>query len=126
MQIKIEKIQEVNLLAAQRVSEHFSKLTKKSVHVEFSKVVEMKVEKITLPVPSEELVAGVHMAIAGQLDGAALLAFPMDVACVLADSFLRKSPGTTKTLTDMDKSSLKEIGNIVLGGIWQLFPIFYP
>jgi chemotaxis protein CheC len=63
----------------------------------------------------EEIVAGIYLPVKGAVIGAALLIFPKETAFTLSDLLVRREPGTTRKLTELDKSALKETGNIICG-----------
>ncbi|MEA1904927.1 MAG: chemotaxis protein CheC [Candidatus Hadarchaeota archaeon] len=63
----------------------------------------------------EELVVGVYLPVTGDLEGSVLLVFPQRSALTLADLLMKREVGTAKTLEDLDKSALMEVGNILAG-----------
>ena len=109
------KLQEINKKAAANASRALSKLIDKLVTVEIAKVEVQDVEKLSPVIESEEIVAGIYLPITGDVKGATLLIFPRETAFVLSDLLVKREPGTTRKLTDLDKSALKELGNIVSG-----------
>jgi chemotaxis protein CheC len=44
-----------------------------------------------------------------------LLIFPKKTAFILSDLLVKREPGTTHKLTELDKSALKEVGNVISG-----------
>ncbi len=63
----------------------------------------------------EELVTGVYLPLTGDLEGSVLLVFPQRSARTLVDLLMRREVGTTTTLSEIDQSALKEVGNILSG-----------
>ncbi len=63
----------------------------------------------------QTLVAGLTLSILGDATGKILLLFPRDSALHLADMLLKQPVGTSKILTEMGHSALKEAGNILTG-----------
>lgn len=61
------------------------------------------------------LVAGLTLSILGDATGKILLLFPRDSALHLADMLLKQPVGTSKILTEMGHSAIKEAGNILTG-----------
>lgn len=55
------------------------------------------------------------MPVTGDIHGAALLIFPKETAFILSDLLVKRPPGTTRKLTLLDESALKEVGNIISG-----------
>jgi len=109
------KLQEVNEQAAVNASEALSKLIDRQVEVEISKTEVKKVEDLSPLIGPEEMVAGIYLPVTGDINGAALLIFPKETAFVLSDLLVKREPGTTHKLTELDKSALKEVGNIISG-----------
>lgn len=63
----------------------------------------------------EMRVTAVYMSIKGQIIGTFLLIYPMHSALLLVDLIMKRKLGSTKKLSEMDKSALMEIANIVSG-----------
>ncbi|ODS34520.1 MAG: CheY-P phosphatase CheC [Candidatus Scalindua rubra] len=106
---------EITGLAAENASRALSKLSGETVKVEVSKVEIAKVQKGFSVIHPESMVAGVYLPVTGEVKGGSLLIFPEKIACDLCDLLVRREPGTTHQLTELDKSALKEAGNIVCG-----------
>ncbi len=109
------KLQEVNEQATVNASEALSKLIDRQVEVEISKTEVKRVEDLSPLVGPEEMVAGIYLPVTGDISGAALLIFPKETAFALSDLLVKREPGTTHKLTELDKSALKEVGNIISG-----------
>ncbi len=60
-------------------------------------------------------VAAVLMHMLGDLTGRTLLVLPEDNAQLLCDLLLRQEPGTTQMFNELQRSALKEAGNILAG-----------
>jgi len=63
----------------------------------------------------ETMVSGIYLPVTGDISGSLLMVFPQKSASILVDVLLRKKLGTTKKLSEMDKSALSEAGNILAG-----------
>jgi chemotaxis protein CheC len=61
----------------------------------------------------EEPVAAVLMHMLGDLTGRTLLVFPKPTAVRLAELMLRRPPGSSTDLGEMEQSAIKEAGNIL-------------
>lgn len=109
------KLQEVNEQAAANASKALSKLIDRQVEVEISKTEVKQVKDLSPLIAPEEMVAGIYLPVTGDINGAALLIFPKDTAFVLSDLLVKREPGATHKLTELDKSALKEVGNIISG-----------
>ena len=110
-----DKLQEINKEAALNTSRALSKLTDKHVSVEISNASVKKIGELSPIIDPEDIVAGIYLPITGGLKGASMLIFPKETAFALSDLLMKREPGTTKKLTELDKSALKEVGNIVSG-----------
>ena len=109
------KLQEVNKQAAVHASKALSKLIDRQVEVEISKTEVKKVEDLSPLIGLEEMVAGIYLPVTGDINGAALLIFSKETTFILSDLLVKREPGTTHKLTELDKSALKEVGNIISG-----------
>ncbi len=63
--------------------------------------------------PGDDLVAAVHLPLAGDVEGNLLLVFPQDVGLRLADMMLQMPLGTSQEFGELEESGLCETGNIV-------------
>ncbi len=113
--MKNKKLQEVHEEACVKISKSLAKLTNKHAVVDIVNPGIEEVNGLTLPIGPDEVVAGVCLPVSGEVKGAALLLFPQQTAFDLSDLLIKREPGTTKELTELDKSALEELGNIVCG-----------
>jgi len=111
----MNKLEEINKQAALNTSEALSKLIGRPVDVEIFRAEIKKVEELSPIIGPEEIVAGVYLPITGAIRGASLLIFPRETAFAFSDLLVKREPGTTRKLTELDKSALKEVGNILSG-----------
>ena len=61
----------------------------------------------------QEMMVGVYLAICGRTNGHMIAVYEPQTAFDLIDLLLGQSAGTTKELTDMERSVLGEVGNIM-------------
>jgi len=121
------KISKKNLLAeitneaAKDASLALLKLCGEKITVEFVDVEVEKIQKAFSGIDLESIVAGVYLPITGDIKGASILIFPEKIAYTLCDVLVRRKPGTTRKLTELDKSALKEVGNIICGSLLTVF-----
>jgi chemotaxis protein CheC len=97
------------------------KLSGEKVSVEFTKERIGKIQNVFSHVDPESMVAGVYLPITGDIKGASILIFPRKIAYTLCDVLVRRKPGTTRQLSELDKSALKEVGNIICGSLLTVF-----
>ena len=107
--------------AAKFASEALRKLSGEKVTVEVSKTKVTKIQRKFPDIDPETIVAGIYLPITGEVKGASLLIFPDKIACSLCDVLVKRKPGTTRKLTELDKSALKEVGNIICGSFLTVF-----
>jgi len=115
-----DKLQEINQQAASKASCALSKLTDREVSIGVSKTEIKKVEDLSPILDPEEIIAGVYLPVTGDVKGASLLLFPKETAFTLSDLLNRREPGTTRKLTPLDESALKEVGNIISGNYFTV------
>lgn len=109
------RLQEINELAALRTGEALSKLVGRPASVAFSDPQARRTEEASLTVGPEEMAAGIYLPVTGDVEGAALVIFPKEAAFILCDLLVRRPSGTTRKLSELDESALKEAGNIICG-----------
>lgn len=112
---------EINKLAALQATKALSKLLDVQVHVDIPAAKLEALEQVPFIIKPTDKTAGVQLSIIGDAEGTSLLVFPEETVFCLCDLLLKKKPGTTKKLTELDKSALKEIGNIVIGNYLTIF-----
>jgi len=110
-----DKFQKINKIAAVNTSKALSKLIDRPVSIEMTHAEVKNVEDLSPIISPEEITAGIYLPITGDIKGAALLIFPKEAAFSLSDLLVKREPGTTRKLSELDKSALKEVGNILSG-----------
>lgn len=114
-------LQEISKQAALSASRALSKLVNRPAKIKISNTSVKRVEELKPIIGSEEIVAGIYLPITGAVKGASLLIFPKEIAFTLSDLLMKRKPGTTRKLTELDKSALKEVGNILSGNYFTIF-----
>lgn len=109
------KMLRINEKAALNASEALSKLIDSRISIRIPGVEVKEISKLSSTIFQEEIVVGIYLPITGDLTGAALLVFPEQTAYELSDILVKRKPGTTRKLSELDKSALKEVGNILSG-----------
>jgi len=101
---------------AANASKSLSKLIDQEVEIQALSVRALPVEKISEIIGSpEEIVATIIMEVRGEVDGNIMLIYPQQSAINVADLLAKRELGTTTQLNELDKSALKESGNIISG-----------
>ncbi len=112
---QVSKLEQINKEAADKASDALSKLIDRPVEVGISRADVKKVEDLSPLIGTEEVVAGIYLPVTGDVNGAAMLIFPKETAFTLSDLLVKREPGSTRQLTQLDESALKELGNIISG-----------
>ncbi len=99
--------------ASLNASKALSKLIDRPVKIDILNVEVKKVDELSLIIGPEEIIAGIYTPITGDVLGAALLMFPKETALTLCDLLEKREPGTTRKLTKVHESLLKDVGNII-------------
>ncbi len=116
----MDKLLEISQQAASNASRALSKLIDRPVSLGVTTASVKNVQKLTPTIDSEAIVAGIYLPVTGSVTGAALLIFPKETAFNLSDLLVKREVGTTRKLTELDESVLKEVGNIVCGNYFAV------
>lgn len=107
--------------AARNASRSLTRLSDEKVTVEVTKAEVARIQRKFPGIEPEAIVAGIYLPVTGDIKGASLLIFPEKIAYELCDVLVKREPGTTRKLTELDKSALKEVGNIICGSFLTVF-----
>jgi len=110
-----KKIQSIHEEACVQISGALAKLTCRRAIVDIVNPNLKKVEEFCPTIGLKEEGAGVCLPFSGAIKGIALLLFSQETVFNLADLLIKGEVGTTRELTELDKSALEELGNIVCG-----------
>jgi chemotaxis protein CheC len=111
---QLDAMREVANIGAGHAATALSQMTNRKIMITVPRVnvrpLEEACEIVGTP---DEVTAAILMHMMGDLTGRALLMFPQQSARTLCDFLLRREPGTTQDFGEMEKSGLKEAGNIL-------------
>ena len=111
-----DALREVGHMGAQHAATALSKMIGQTVK---AKLLKARMSALTelpeLVGDKETLVSGIYLPVTGDISGSILMVFPQKSAFMLVELLLKRKPGTTKELDEMDKSALGEAGNILAG-----------
>src|SRR5215203_1614105 len=111
---QLDAMREVANIGAGHAATALSQMTNRKIMITVPRVnvrpLEEACDIVGMP---DEVIAAVLMHMMGDLTGRALLLFPETSARTLCDFLLRRDPGTTQSFGDMERSALKEAGNIL-------------
>lgn len=113
---QIDALKEVSTIGSGHAVTALSQLIDKKIMITVPvvRVIPLKMVPEILGDP-EALVAATHLRILGDASGHILLLFPRSSALALVDLLLKQPIGSTKVLSEMGESALKEVGNILAG-----------
>lgn len=113
-EIQIDALREVANMGAGHAATALSQLTKRRIMVNVPQLQVVPLEEVPeLLGNADEVVAAVLMHMLGDLTGRTLLIFPRDAALRLSEILLRRSPGSSHVFGELEKSAIKEAGNIL-------------
>jgi chemotaxis protein CheC len=117
--LQLDALKEVANIGAGHAATALSQLTDRRIMISVPQINVTGLEGLSdLVLDPDELVAAVLMHMLGDLTGRTLLLLPEANAKLLCDLLLRRTPGTTESFEDLERSGLKEAGNI-LGGAYM-------
>ena len=113
---KAEKdlLAEVGNIGAGHASTALSDLVGYRVNVTVPKASLVPVTNLSDEV-NDEMAIGIHIPVSGDIDGGVLMLFPRKYALKLSDILMGREVGTATEISEMEESSLKEVGNILVG-----------
>ncbi len=111
---QLDAIREVANIGAGHAATALSQMTNRTIMITVPRVNVRPLEEASEIVGTpDEVIAAILMHMMGDLTGRALLMFPEHSAQTLCDFLLRRESGATQSFGEMEKSALKEAGNIL-------------
>jgi chemotaxis protein CheC len=111
---QLDAMREVANIGAGHAATALSQMTNRKIMITVPRVNVRPLEEACDIVGTPgEVIAAVLMHMMGDLTGRALLMFPQAAARTICDFLLRRAMGTTQDFGEMEKSALKEAGNIL-------------
>ena len=118
-ELQVDALREVANIGAGHAATALSQLTDRRIMISVPRINMVRSESVpNLLGDPEQVVVAVLMHMLGDLTGRTVLILPESNAMLLSDMLLRRPPGTTTNLGELEASSLKEAGNI-LGGAYM-------
>lgn len=113
---QIDALKEVGTIGAGHAANALSQLAESKIMISVPEVKVASLKRvIELLGPPENLATVVYMNLMGDGQGRSLLIFPRQSTFNLVDILMKRSPGHTKLLKEIDCSAIKEVGNILTG-----------
>jgi len=117
--LQLDALKEVANIGAGHAATALSQLTDRRIMIDVPEIMVTDLDGLSdLLVATDRVVAAVLMHMLGDLTGRTLLMIPEENAKLLCDLLLKRDPGTTQSFEELERSSLKEAGNI-LGGAYM-------
>ncbi|MDR5656855.1 chemotaxis protein CheC [Halodesulfurarchaeum sp. HSR-GB] len=116
--IDIRRLRDVNRLAkagAETVAEHLTQLTGVETEMQITKINVLDIEDLGAHLGRERVV-GVNVPLLEHPHGSVLILFEDESAKKLAHSMLGSEPSGGPTYSEMERSAIKEVGNIMTSG----------
>ena len=111
-----DMLAEVGNIGAGHASNALSRMVGKQVDMSVPSASIVPISQLPDEVDNgEDIVTGIYVPVSGDLQGGVMLILPHRSALKLADELMDREIGTASRLSEMDKSSLKEVGNILVG-----------
>lgn len=113
---QVDALREVGNIGAGHAATALSQLIKKKImiSVPMAKVIGLK-DVPNLIGDANSIVAGIIMNVLGDINAKILLLLTRESALSLADMLLQKKVGSSKVLSEVGNSAIKETGNILSG-----------
>jgi chemotaxis protein CheC len=116
--IDIRRLRDVNRLAkagAETVAEHLTQLTGVETEMQITKINVLDIEDLGAHLGRERVV-GVNVPLLEHPHGSVLILFEDESAKKLAHTMLGSEPSDGPTYSEMERSAIKEVGNIMTSG----------
>jgi chemotaxis protein CheC len=124
-ELQLDALREVENIGAGHAATALSQMTNRRIMISVPRISVIRLEEVAelLGDPSE-VVAAILLHMLGDLTGRTLLVFPETSARRLCDLLLGRKEGTTSEFKELEKSSLKEAGNILCGAYMNALSTF--
>jgi chemotaxis protein CheC len=117
--LQLDALKEVANIGAGHAATALSQMTDRRIMISVPTIRVTGLEDLSdMMLDPDQVVVAVLMHMLGDLTGRTLLMLPDENARLLCDLLLRRPPGSTTGLDELEKSGLKEAGNI-LGGAYM-------
>jgi chemotaxis protein CheC len=114
--IQLDALREVANMGAGHAATALSQMTGGTIMISVPEIQVARLEELPPELgPAEQPVAGVMMDMLGDLTGRTLLVFPKHTVMRMAELMLRRPHGSSVALGELERSAIKEAGNILSG-----------
>ncbi len=113
-ELERDALREVANIGAGHAATALSQMTNRTIMIAVPEVNVRRLEEVAeLVGPPDTVIAAVLMHMMGDLTGRTMVIFPDSSAKAVCDILLHRTPGKTDTYNDMERSTLRETGNIL-------------
>lgn len=113
---QIDALKEISTIGAGNAATALSQMLNRKIMMTVPDIQIISIKDVPQVIGGPDtLVAGIYTRLLGDVFGSVLLTFPRESSFALADVLMGKPVGSTKILTNMTRSLLKETGMIVTG-----------
>lgn len=113
-EVQLDALREVSNIGMGHAATALSQLMGKTVYLNVPKVIAMDITCLPKVCGgAERMVAGIYLQILGNARGNILMVFPKDNALSILEKLLSPHQPAGTTLTELEISTLKEVGNIL-------------
>lgn len=113
---QLDVLREISSIGAGNAATALSQMLNLKIMMTVPQIRVVPIQKVTTYMGgAETLVAGIYTRLLGDVFGSVLLTLPRESSFTLVDILTGKKIGTTKILTGMSRSLLRETGMIVTG-----------
>jgi len=110
-----DELQEVANIGVSHAATALSQMVNKQIQIGIPRIELIPLEKTIECVKSEEIIVGIFLKISNEIPSYSLLLLSQKSAFTLTDMLLgQPSDPKKQTITEMDQSALKEVGNIMI------------
>ena len=114
--LQLDALREVANMGAGHAATALSQMTGGTIMISVPTIHVTRLEDVAPQLaPDEEPVAAVMMSMLGDLTGKTLLVFPKRTVMRMAELMLRRPCGSSVALGELERSAVKEAGNILRG-----------
>jgi chemotaxis protein CheC len=111
---QLDALREISNIGMGHAATALSQLMGKTVYLRVPKVKSMEITSIPAACGgAERMIAGIYLQVMGQARGNILMVFPKDNALAMLKQLLSPLPFVETKLTELQISTLKEVGNIL-------------
>lgn len=114
--VEMDALKEISSIGAGNAATALSQMLNRKIMMSVPNIQVLPIKDVPNVIGGPDtLVAGIYTRLLGDVFGSVLLTFPRESSFALADVLMGHAVGTTKILTKMTRSLLKETGMIVTG-----------